>query len=183
MFKAIRGVNKQILACAVMCFVLLAVVACDEFATSSESVQQKGQQTLAEQQASLTAAQPAPQLSYSQERAQQIDKAELFADPDKIGYIYLINYGKVMAFYPVKGKISSLNTYLSTQATTYGSSSGGWTTIPAPDIDGTYGSNADSIFFFTPQGAYIEWHGDYMYSDTPLQMSTPPEIVYVAPLK
>ncbi len=182
MFKKI---NHKILFVCVLFFVIpLALVACDEFdqKPNASTVQYTSQQLLAAQQTTLTANQPAPPLSYSQERAQQIRKAELFSDKNKIGYIYLISYGRVMAFYPIKGKVSSLQTYLTTQETTYGNSTAGWTTVPAPDIDGTYGENAESIFFFTPEGAYIEWKGEYMYSDTPLKLNTQPDIVYIAPL-
>jgi len=43
--------------------------------------------------------------------------------------------------------------------------------------DGGKGTNGDGIFFFTTEGAYAEWHGDYMVSDFPLKLSTPPELV------
>jgi hypothetical protein len=49
--------------------------------------------------------------------------------------------------------------------------------VNAPDLDGTYGENVEGIFFFTTEGAYVEWKGEYMMSDQPLKLSTPPELV------
>ncbi len=93
-----------------------------------------------------------------------------------------------MAFYTVKGKVSSLNSYMSPQERiVYGNGKPckeeGWESdspcypIQAPDIDGSYGINASGIFFFTTEGAYVEWKGDYMMSDQPLKLTTQPELV------
>ena len=35
----------------------------------------------------------------------------------------------------------------------------------------------NGIFFFTTEGAYVEWVGDYMMSDQPLKLTTQPELV------
>jgi hypothetical protein len=144
------------------------------------------QQTITEAQSRLIQAQPAPILERSQERDQVARRAERFAASEKLGYVYLLSYGRVMAMYPVKGKVSSLNSYLVAQETVYKTGYGdGLNAIPlsAPDIDGTYGHNVEGIFFFTPEDVYVEWKGDYMYCDAPLKMSTQPDIVYIAPLK
>ena len=86
-----------------------------------------------------------------------------------------------MAFYTVKGKVSSLNSYLTPLDKVlddpHGSYDAGSVVVSAPDIDGAYGENADGIFFFTTEGAYVEWQGDYMVSDQPLKLTTQPELV------
>ena len=41
------------------------------------------------------------------------------------------------------------------------------------DVDGSYGENDNGIFFFTPDGKYIEWTGTYLYSDIPFEVSDP----------
>ncbi len=140
-------------------------------------------------QRKLDKAQPVPQVTDSTERQNLIKRLNLFNDPNKISYIYLINYGKVMAFYTIKGKVSSVNSLLTdpTQLINSGDGSQCDTVynatncqqVPSPDLDGTYGQNAPegTIFFFTTNGAYVEWHGDYMMADQPLQLSTPPELV------
>ena len=57
----------------------------------------------------------------------------------------------------------------------YGGSSSGYTTIETelPDIDGSYGENVSGIFFFTIDGKYVEWTGDFLYSDIPFIVDDP----------
>jgi hypothetical protein len=134
---------------------------------------------------------PIPELQTSSERKNVAKRAEIFNNEEKISYIYLVSYGKIMAFYTVKGKVSSLQSYLAPleQMVDYrgrkcdGSwsnscnSSEGSYIVSAPDIDGTYGENVEGIFFFTTEGAYVEWKGDYMMSDQPLKLSQEPMLI------
>lgn len=140
----------------------------------------------AETQKNLVKSVPVPQITNSLERANVAKRAALFDSPDKISYIYLVNYGKVMAFYTVRGKVSSLRSYMTPEeklvdaegnTCTHDSSESFCYIIGAADIDGTYGENVDGIFFFTTEGAYVEWHGDYMMSDQPLKLTTQPELI------
>ncbi len=167
------------ISCLVFAITVIMCASCtDDQIYQSDAAMYKEQKRVNINQASLLAEQPTPQLSYSQERAQQIAKAEMFANPEKIGYIYLISYGNIMAFHTVRGKVSSLTTYLTPMDRLYQGE-----VMQGPDVDGTYGENARSIFFFTSDGFYVEWQGEYMYSDAPLKMTTPPKIVYTAPLE
>lgn len=156
----------------------------------SPSANEQQQKSLESNQEKIISAVPIPQLSDSLERKNISDRAQLFNKPDKVSYIYLVNFGKVMAFYTVKGKVSSLNSFMSPQeqlvdgdgnkCTRNYTSNGSYEpcySIQAPDIDGSYGDNANGIFFFTTEGAYVEWKGDYMMSDQPLKLSTQPELV------
>ena len=127
---------------------------------------------------------PIPQFETSQERKNLVRRLETFNKEDKISYIYLINYGKVMAFYTVKGKISSVSSYLTTSEQLVNGHGDLCDYIEAPcyvmespDLDGSYGTNGDAIFFFTTEDAYVEYKGDYMVSDQPLKLTTPPELV------
>lgn len=132
---------------------------------------------------------PVPQLTTSSERKNVAKRAELFNNEEKISYIYLVSYGKVMAFYTVQGKVSSLRSYMTPTQKIVGyngadcdwglasTGNAGCYTIDAPDIDGTYGENVEGIFFFTTEGAYVEWKGEYMMSDQPLKLTTQPELV------
>lgn len=143
-------------------------------------------QTTTDIQNKLVASVPIPQLTQSLERANVAKRAELFNAADKVSYIYLVSYGKVMAFYTVKGKVSSLQSYLApmekivtsrgNNCSDVGGCENGYI-VAAPDIDGTYGDNVGGIFFFTTEDAYVEWHGDYMMSDQPLKLTTQPELV------
>ena len=92
-----------------------------------------------------------------------------------------------MAFYTVKGKVSAVNSMLTTteqvvdgngnQCDYESTYSHDCFVVSSPDIDGSYGSNGDAIFFFTTDGVYVEWRGDYMLADQPLKIQTPPELV------
>lgn len=139
-----------------------------------------------EVQQGLATAVPVPQLTGSSERANVAKRAELFNTEGKVTYIYLLSYGKVMAFYTVSGKVSSLRSYMTPVEKLVkgnGEPCTKWTTagecyvIESADIDGTYGENVDGIFFFTTEGAYVEWRGEYMVSDQPLKLTTPPALV------
>jgi len=137
-------------------------------------------------QARLLEQSPPPALDRSLERENLIRRLELLNDENKIFYIYLVSYGKVMAEYTAKGKVSSVNSKLTTQEqvikTPYYDSYNGAAgnlglVVESPDLDGSYGTNGDGIFFFTSDGAYVEWAGEYMVSDFPLTLTTPPELI------
>ena len=137
-------------------------------------------------QARLLTTNPPPSLDTSLERQNLIDRLNLLNNQNKIFYVYLVSYGKVMAEYTAQGKISSVNSKLTTQEqvikTPYFDSYNGAAgnlglVVESPDLDGSYGTNGDAVFFFTTEGAYVEWSGEYFVSDFPLSLSTPPVLV------
>ena len=128
-----------------------------------------------------------PKLETSQERKNLVRLLERFNTEDKISYIYLINYGKVMAFYVIKGKVSSVNSLLTNpeqiiddygkQCDRSSPGNGNCYIVSSPDIDGSYGTNGDAIFFFTTDDVYVEWRGDYMLADQALKLTQQPELI------
>lgn len=88
-----------------------------------------------------------------------------------LGYIVLFSGTTVVGNFVVDGKVSSLNSYLTPDSEYYESaaSRNDW----IADIDGSYGENDAGIFFFTPDGKYIEWTGTYLYSDIPFEVDDP----------
>lgn len=94
-----------------------------------------------------------------------------------LGYIVLFTEsGSVVGSFIVDGKVSSLNSYLTPDSEYYELVYGGtyerenkW----LADVDGSYGENDTGIFFFTPDGKYIEWTGTYLYSDIPFVVEDP----------
>lgn len=89
-----------------------------------------------------------------------------------LGYVVLLTEGgAVVGSFIVDGKLSSLNSFLTPDSEYYAYSScmNEW----LPDVDGSYGDNDSGIFFFTPQGQYVEWNGNYLYSDIPFQVDDP----------
>lgn len=177
--------NKKI---TILVMVMLAAMVCS--GCIGEKVQYKDttsgkEASLTEQnQARLLKVSPPPQLDKSLERENLVRRLDLLNDENKIFYIYLVSYGKVMSEHVAKGKVSSVNSKLTTQEQivrdphAYSSSSGrAGKVVESPDLDGSYGTNGDAIFFFTTDGAYVEWAGEYMVSDFPLKLTTPPELV------
>lgn len=139
--------------------------------------------------ASLSAAQPTPtDIDFSLERynlirraywvnGQREKAASLVCKVAKpLGYIILFtDAGAIVGRFVVDGKVSSLNSYLTPDSSYYEISAGSgiyyndW----LADVDGSYGENDSGIFFFMPDGRYIEWTGAYLYSDIPFEISDP----------
>lgn len=89
-----------------------------------------------------------------------------------LGYaVLLTESGSVVGKFTVDGKVSSLNSFLTPDSEYYsdGSCRNRW----LADVDGSYGENDNGIFFFTPDGKYVEWSGIYLYSDIPFEVSAP----------
>ena len=148
---------------------------------SATAQQQDEQQIVTDVINRLIISVPVPQLKSSLERKNISRRLELFSDESKVSYIYLTSYGKVMAFYTVKGKITSGNKRLtSTERQVDWQNCNSCNTsalIESPELDGTYGSSNPYIFFWTTDGTYVQWNGEYMLADQPLKLSTPPELV------
>lgn len=108
------------------------------------------------------------------------DKARALPSPIAdmpLGYIVLFaESGSVVGKFTVDGKVTSLNSYLTPDSEYYEILYGGTYTKQnkwLPDVDGSYGSNDNGIFFFTTDGKYIEWTGTYLYSDIPFIVKDP----------
>ena len=94
-----------------------------------------------------------------------------------LGYIVLFTEsGAVVGSFIVDGKVSSLNSFLTPDSEYYEVVTGATNTKYnnwLADVDGSYGENDNGIFFFTPDGKYIEWTGTYLYSDIPMVVDDP----------
>ena len=89
-----------------------------------------------------------------------------------LGYIVLFSGNAAVGQFVVDGKVSSLNSFL-TPDSEYYEKNNGYNNKWLADVDGSYGENDSGIFFFTPDGKYIEWSGDYLYSDIPFTIDAP----------
>ena len=134
--------------------------------------------------------QPTPtDISYSLERYNLIRRAywvngqrekanTIPCEVDKpLGYIVLFTEsGAVVGNFIVDGKVSSLNSFLTPDSEYYEfdlEGTSGRSNKWLADVDGSYGENDNGIFFFTPDGKYIEWTGTYLYSDIPFEVDSP----------
>ncbi len=158
---------------------IVCCVVCLGCGGRKDNTQRQEQNATEAQQVIHLKAVPPPRLTTSQERKNLAERLKRFNTDSKVSYIYLVSFGKVMAFYTVKGKVSSVNSLLTTpdQLVRPHNMVSERYVVASPDLDGSYGSNGDAVFFFTTDGTYVEWSGDYMLCDKPLKLTTPPELV------
>lgn len=182
----------SILLALVMCLSLVIfTTGCDvEYSSASSYDTQDDVNAQMNVASNLAASQSTPtDIDYSLERYNLIRRAYwvngqrekantlVCAIEKPLGYIVLFSGNTVVGSFVVDGKVSSLNSFLTPGSVddTYGNSSGGYTTVTTEmaDVDGSYGENDSGIFFFTPDGKYIEWTGFYLYSDIPFEVADP----------
>lgn len=188
-----KNTKKVISAIMVAVFVLLtamtvlAMSGCDFDAQPSS--QEKEVKNTYSASGKLIASQPTPtDIEYSLERYNLMRRAywvngmrekamTLVCPVEKpLGYVVLFAGNAVLGSFVVDGKITSLNSYLTPDSEYYELVYGGTSTYAnrwIADIDGSFGANDNGIFFFTPDGKYIEWNGTYLYSDIPFTVNTP----------
>lgn len=172
---------RKFLSVGLIAFATFALAACtSDKPVSTQAVEQEA--AVANQQRLIRDV-PIPTVTRSLERVNLAKRAERVNSQNLASCITLFSVnGSVVAFFPVDGKVSSLNSYMQSgdQMITHYSTANG--TVPliveAPDIDGAYGQNADGIFFFTADtNAYVEWTGDYFWSDQCLKPASAPLLI------
>ena len=178
------------LICILMCTIMLlgCLGGCDATAGAAGGSSQDKTNTMSAAN-TLQANQPTPtDISYSLERYNLIRRAywvngqrekanTLICEVEKpLGYVVLFCGNTIVGNFVVDGKVSSLNSYLTPDSEYYELLYGDeWTRENEwiADVDGSYGENDAGIFFFTPDGKYIEWTGTYLYSDIPFIVDNP----------
>lgn len=188
-------INRKFLILTFAISVLVAFTFCISGCTSKSTapVQNGTRNDIAAQEeiaSELSRTQATPtDIDYSLERYNLIRRAywvngqrekanTLICEIDKpLGYIVLFSGNAIVSSFVVDGKVSSLNSFLTPDGvdSIKGNGSCGYTTITTElaDVDGSYGENDSGIFFFTPDGKYIEWTGTYLYSDIPFKVDSP----------
>ena len=155
-----------------------------------ESAQSREQAVTETYQKRLAEARPYPvaEMRDSLERANLTERLLRFNDASKIGYVYLLSdFGTVVSYFTIKGKISSVNSALTVTQNIIWSCRVNHgcqpSVVEGPGDDGSYGPNegGDSgVFFFTTEGVLVEWAGQFLYSDYPLELTEEPILVYDA---
>lgn len=178
---------KKALLALLMAAMLLALVGCDEAPVSAS---REDTLTTIATANKLQDAQSTPtDIDYSLERDNLIrraywvngqrEKAISLPCPVErpLGYIALFTEGGAsVGSFVVDGKVSSLNSFLTPDSEYFEIVTGKSATYKnrwLADVDGSYGENDNGIFFFTPDGKYIEWTGIYLYSDIPFHVDDP----------
>ena len=137
-----------------------------------------------ENQKRLVETTPPPVLQDSVERRNLVERLNRNNKAEKIGYVFLLSdNGSVITSYTIKGKVSSLNSLLTTPQQIINPASRDCSSftcyvVDSPDFDGSYGANPDGVFFFTTDGNMVEWSGKYLYSEQPMTLSSSPVLTY-----
>ncbi len=182
---------KKIIASILAALMALSLCACGDPSMYTTSGTQQNISDTKEVTDRLTLSQQTPtDIDYSLERYNLIRRAywvngqreranTLACSVEKpLGYIVLFTEaGGVVGRFVVDGKVSSLNSFLSPDYVEKYHSNGGVVNTELADVDGSYGENDNGIFFFTPDGKYIEWTGTYLYSDIPFELGTPTVLI------
>jgi len=170
--------KRKTVAVALTVLALISVSASSCDSTDKKTAQQTGQEqtetAFSQQQAAVPY--PGTQLRNSLERQNLKDKLLRLNNASKVGYVYLLNFGKIIGYYVIKGKVSSNQSQMTTTNLIErhsGDSGGGNVVVPAPGDDGSYGDNEAGIFFFTAENVYVSTSVDYLYSDAPLAVDAP----------
>lgn len=128
-------------------------------------------------QTNLNKIQPAPTISWSLERDNLIKRFKLQNDRSVMFYMYVFIEGvsQPIGYYQVN-KVSSVNSQLTNteqiiKNSTY--ESGNYSVLPSPAEDGSYGTNGDAVFGFTPEEIYLEHNMHYMVATVPLHFQQP----------
>lgn len=193
MKKTIRILAAIVCVLAVLAVCLVMLTGCEYEASAATYGTEQDIQNTQWTADKLQAAQPTPtDIEYSLERYNLIrraywvngqrEKANALPCPIQkpLGYVILLTEsGSVVGKFTVDGKVSSLNSFLTPDSEYYeqeygtdGYSYGDGNDWLA-DVDGSYGENDNGIFFFTPDGKYVEWTGVYLYSDIPFEVQAP----------
>lgn len=184
-----KRILSTVLIIVMLVGICISLTACDEMESVPSGTYADRQNTRAVAD-SLSNSQPTPtDINFSLERfnlirraywvnGQREKAASVICRVDRpLGYIVLFTEsGSVVNRFVVDGKVSSLNSYLTADSDYYEVATGSSATYRnnwLADVDGSYGENDNGIFFFTPDGKYIEWTGTYLYSDIPFEIDNP----------
>lgn len=134
-------------------------------------------------QMQLVQSQPPFQMESSLERANLIQRYQYLNDENNVHHVYAYTEsGQVMGYWVAQGKVSSVNSKLTNDAQIVHAPQHAehddlgdgdeYFTVESPQMDGSYGSNGDAIFFFTTSGKYVEYNGKYIVSEEPMNIQS-----------
>lgn len=156
-------------------FVAVLLISCDMPKENRSAIQEQAKTEA--NQSNLLQVQPPPNITWSLERDNLIKRFRLQNDRTVSFYMYLFieGFSEPIGYYQVN-KVSSVNSQLTCteqiiENSTY--ESGNYSVIESPAEDGSYGTNGDAVFGFTPEEIYIEHNMKYVVSTVPLHFQKP----------
>jgi hypothetical protein len=172
---------KRAAAAAAAVLLAASLTACeqDKKNTSSDRGQKLTEQAFTQQESAVPY--PVSEMKDSLERRNLKERLLRQNDPDRVGYVYILSFGKFIGYYTIKGKVSSTQSQMTTaQLTDYACDDGlsgcQAQALEAPGDDGSYGENEQGVFFFTTEGVMVQVSTDYIYSDQPIAVGGIPEL-------
>jgi hypothetical protein len=169
---------KEVLTIALLSVLLFG---CDNTSGNQTALQE---QSLTEtNQKNLLSVQPPPKISWSLERDNLIKRFKLQNDRSVMFYMYIFIEGvsEPVGYYQVN-KVSSVNSQLTNTSQLVEGRSGGYVStevLPSPAEDGSYGTNGDAVFGFTPEEIYIQTNMHYVTATVPLHFPKPVNLLAV----
>src|SRR6266404_7257793 len=170
---------KKLLTIFALAALLLCTAAFDDECgdtSSQKNVTAKNEQAHTEtNQAHLNQVQPPPTLQWSLERDNLIKRFKLQNDRAVSFYMYVFIEGVAdpIGYYQIN-KVSSVDSQLTNPSQIVEVCSGCATSayhsqvLPSPAEDGSYGTNGNGVFGFTPEDVYLETNLKYIASTIPL---------------
>ena len=175
---------KHFIFLLTLCVLFMSATRCESGPKKPENRTAVEEQARVEQnQSRLNRAQPSPSVSWSMERDELIKRFKLMNERSVVFYMYVYAFASTepIGYYQVN-KVSSVNSQLtnpnqiviSEEYDTPGEGRGKSAhVLPSPAEDGSYGTNGDGVFSFTPDGVYIEHNMQYIVSTVPLALKAP----------
>jgi len=161
---------------AISLFTVLTSEQCSQVQPSNTSAKDEQAHTEANQR-SLNTTQPPPTITWSLERDNLIKRFKLQNDRSVSFFMYVFIEGIAdpIGYYQVN-KVSSVNSQLTNPMQLVNGDGGQYRmdfALPSPAEDGSYGTNGDGVFGFTPEEIYIETNMKYITSTVPLSFTHP----------
>lgn len=172
-----KSIKNYLLIFAICIILLFTNEGCQD--TSNKTAFQEQAHT-EQNQRQLNEVQPAPRITWSLERDNLIKRFKLQNDRTVVFYMYLFVEGiaNPIGYYQVN-KVSSVNSQLTNPEQIAVNNSYGQLSLPSPAEDGSYGTNGDGVFGFTPEDIYIEHDLHYVVSTVPLNFNVKPNLLTV----
>jgi hypothetical protein len=171
-------VKRATAAIAALAFLLIAGCRDQQAGVDDNHTFAAEQQHTEQNQQSLMAKQPPPNVDWSLERDNLTKRFKLMNDRAINFYMYVFIEGvaEPIGYYQVN-KVSSVDSQLTNTQQIVDACRGcghyEHMAIPSPSEDGSYGTNGQGVFGFTPEDIYIEHNMHYLVSSVPLQFAHP----------
>ena len=172
-----------VLSLAAMCSGTLLLSGCKDSSRPANTSALDEQARTELNQQDLNRTQPAPHITWSLERDNLTKRFKLQNDRSVVFFMYVFIEGvsQPIGYYQIN-KVSSVNSQLTNPMQIvhgYFSNINYAEPMPSPAEDGSYGSNGDGVFGFTPDDVYLETDMHYITATVPLHFERPVNLLAV----